>query len=1297
MWIRIWPAAVAGAIDVFTWSWPALAGVISLAYLFATACTLLRSLPLLHRWLNLQLILAACLSLLAGLIFGFIGRDMGLSTLFWHEIYQTQFLAGLGIGALTVLLGLFTFLRDDNRPFLHALAEWELRKPIAGLGWPRERGFIPPPAPQAPARQLIGLLNAMTLPFLVALFTRPFLTTLSTEIGDEHGFRDWLLPLGVLVVLVITDLCLVVADILLRGRTISSHVVKWLVVVLPALVFSLTLVGSVRDLIPAALSICLFLALIAWVAYVTYGKVLLRVVLLLMVLGAMCVTDGSPYKLTYPGLEAYYAKGRLVKPWLSAQALPAVAKAKADGAPAPLAKTMGHRTRAEEIRERAGEILERLKQKAETLARLPPDDFTTQMGLGLNAFQRAVFLEKTPISAEEISSYRKRAEAAAEAIRLRPDDRRAYAALAALLEDIPLPANSFEKAERAFAKAIRLRPDAAEAYTNLATTRLKLFPTPPGPTDAEAAKTREDTIHRLYRQAILLAPDDPPHRRGLGIALAIDRRYADALEQLKEAIRLDPGDVYALAARGFVHFNQGKPGSSATALRDLDEAGKLDPESALVYGYKGYIQLRSNDNVAALASLSRAVELDPGSAAFRAQRGVAYYNNREYEKAIEDFEEAAKSPRHRAEVQFNMGLAYFVWDDPMGRKDQGRLAKAVEAFDRAAATEPGVSAKVLLMMRGYARTLLGDALGRASDRAPTLFREAVCDLVAAGRLRPEAEEGSIVNIRLAARCSLLSLQPEQDAKCATDEALPAILADLKAAAQLDPGDRETKRRKYVAYFEGKNQAARDAIASLKFDDPPAAKSKPMGAPGGASGGDTDQRDAAISQEAISFPLPFIIPDLHPGQFSDREILWQWKWAREDEAKRPRKGDAKCAKVGASGDFKPKLVIVAVSGGGIAAAYWTALCLTRIEEQFADFPRHVRIVTGASGGMLGAAYYISTLRAKDDFRSPDDLAKIRDNLARDGLTKLVSQLVMGDIPSTFDPRDLDVDRGRILEELWEKNTQSGAGGGLATQFRDLARGEQEGWRPSLLVSPTIVEGGKRLLISNLDLDGLSGGYEFFKLFPDARIKLSTAVRMSAAFPYALPTVNLPTDPPLRVVDAGYLDNYGVDLATEWIERNRDWLGEKLSGVILVQIRAYRLDPAFRERERDDDPSPEASRLLGGPLPELAQSLGRELQWLTTPFESVLSVNRGTMVAGNDVRVRQLERSFNDRRDIPVFWSFIFECDESAPMSLYLTGSDRKRLDRAFEAARIQKRLGQLVDILRDAPPLSPRPDSGAGRP
>ena len=49
------------------------------------------------------------------------------------------------------------------------------------------------------------------------------------------------------------------------------------------------------------------------------------------------------------------------------------------------------------------------------------------------------------------------------------------------------------------------------------------------------------------------------------------------------------------------------------------------------------------------------------------------------------------------------------------------------------------------------------------------------------------------------------------------------------------------------------------------------------------------------------------------------------------------------------------------------------------------------------------------------------------------------------------------------------------------------------------------------------------------------------------------MSLPTDPPRHVVDAGYYDNYGMQVSTAWLHANREWLARHTSGVLLIQIR------------------------------------------------------------------------------------------------------------------------------------------------
>ena len=64
--------------------------------------------------------------------------------------------------------------------------------------------------------------------------------------------------------------------------------------------------------------------------------------------------------------------------------------------------------------------------------------------------------------------------------------------------------------------------------------------------------------------------------------------------------------------------------------------------------------------------------------------------------------------------------------------------------------------------------------------------------------------------------------------------------------------------------------------------------------------------------------------------------------------------------------KPPMILVCASGGGSRAAAWTMRILTDLEEAFDKqghrFPYHIRLMTGASGGMIAGAYYVANLDA-----------------------------------------------------------------------------------------------------------------------------------------------------------------------------------------------------------------------------------------------------------------------------------------------------------------------------------------------
>jgi hypothetical protein len=349
-----------------------------------------------------------------------------------------------------------------------------------------------------------------------------------------------------------------------------------------------------------------------------------------------------------------------------------------------------------------------------------------------------------------------------------------------------------------------------------------------------------------------------------------------------------------------------------------------------------------------------------------------------------------------------------------------------------------------------------------------------------------------------------------------------------------------------------------------------------------------------------------------------------------------------------------LAVVCVSGGASRAAAWTAAVLARIEAEVPGFSERTMLITGASGGMVGAAWHVAGLKpppsqaAPSDWDGPTRAAVAA--LGADNLSHVVQRLVHADLLSSVLPWAL-ADRGQALEEAWSETL----GGRLDRTVGDLHAGEAAGWLPSLVFSPMLVEDGRRLLVSNLDMGPIAtnegpalGGrgsfcsrseLELRKLFPDdgAGLRLATAARMSASFPYVSPAATLPTEPRRRVVDAGYYDNYGVNLAAVWLDANRALLEDRK--VVVVQIR--------------DGPSEASLESLVGPKDE-SSSLSRGLEWLTSPFKALLAARVAAMAYRNDEAIEILGRF------LPKLTTVVFEAPDGVSMTWSLAEEEQKSL-------------------------------------
>ncbi|MEM6769094.1 MAG: patatin-like phospholipase family protein, partial [Bacteroidota bacterium] len=283
--------------------------------------------------------------------------------------------------------------------------------------------------------------------------------------------------------------------------------------------------------------------------------------------------------------------------------------------------------------------------------------------------------------------------------------------------------------------------------------------------------------------------------------------------------------------------------------------------------------------------------------------------------------------------------------------------------------------------------------------------------------------------------------------------------------------------------------------------------------------------------------------------------------------------------------KPPLVIVCASGGGLTAALWATHVAQTLEEQSqGQFLRRTALMTGASGGQLGLAFVREAYLSALDFSEGNNLRL--DQISKDILNPLAFSIVSNDLFLPY--RSFQVgsktyrrDRAYSFEEEFIQNT----GLGLDKPLWRYRQPELAAEVPMMFLTPSIVEDGRRMVISphgvsymtapplalSGDLPLLPDMVDFRWLLQDQdadSLRFSTALRMNATYPYVLPLVQLPTKPVIRLMDAGYRDNYGIVSAVRFVSTFEEWIKENTSGVHLIQISAF--------REREDPPSMEEDR-------------------------------------------------------------------------------------------------------------------------
>lgn len=380
-----------------------------------------------------------------------------------------------------------------------------------------------------------------------------------------------------------------------------------------------------------------------------------------------------------------------------------------------------------------------------------------------------------------------------------------------------------------------------------------------------------------------------------------------------------------------------------------------------------------------------------------------------------------------------------------------------------------------------------------------------------------------------------------------------------------------------------------------------------------------------------------------------------------------------------------IILVSANGGGIQSAAWTARVLTGLAEKFESqgnlqkFLESIRLISGVSGGSVGTMFFVNEIRSPDSGHSMS-LKKIVEEAEDSGLEEVVWGLTYPDLGHACFPflrNNLFLDRGHTLEEAWIKSAREHNSPPLDAGLLEWNRGVIEGWRPATIFNATFVESGERLQISTIPVGDKKpsgnkpskGRREFFYLY-NGDIRVATAARLSASFPYVSPAARpsykegapvFPDQPRyyrhMHVVDGGYFDNSGLCALTEWLDealREREVVWKSAGRPPIAKERILVLEI----RGRPDD-------VGGNQKPRRG--------WLYQAFAPV-STMLGVMASGqeatNVVEFELLQKYWAQKGIEIVRLIFqpdasIYKGEEAIPLSWHLRKRDRKLIEDAWQ--------------------------------
>jgi len=182
-----------------------------------------------------------------------------------------------------------------------------------------------------------------------------------------------------------------------------------------------------------------------------------------------------------------------------------------------------------------------------------------------------------------------------------------------------------------------------------------------------------------------------------GRALQEQGAHEEALRRYREALVEDEEYAPTHVALAGVYLQVGREDD---AVRELERAAELAPDSNFVHRQLGQLYLKRDDFEAGVASLRRAKEADPQDRETRRWLGAAYLfrSYADAENAVKELERAAELDPEDAALHSRLAMAYVRRDEALDKE------RAITALERSLQLDPSQTEAYYYLGRLYLDT-----------------------------------------------------------------------------------------------------------------------------------------------------------------------------------------------------------------------------------------------------------------------------------------------------------------------------------------------------------------------------------------------------------------------------------------------------------------------------------------------------------------------------------------------------------------------------------------------------------------